>query len=332
MENNRRFVKLWLQLNGSHALSVALDSLYGADLKANYSLEFYTTCIEIYTEKKNKKKLSAIKEEMRLFGINEGELKFGEDNSKITFDRDRNLITQLIGSIKDINVKCGEDLLSLSKSKKYDNFLDLLIDIKDNKILQSNQLTILICLDYFSEFGKSKYLLEIVKAYDNFYGRKQLSKDKVDELGLSHRLMERISTNTTAKLYKGFNPLDIINDVISNIENADISLKEKIKYQLEYLGYIQYKNDEISSKMFYITDMKFYGTNKTKPYLKVYSLKNSNSYDLKIMKGFEDNSFEVGDIIKILETEKTPKKKKVGDKYVTLEGQFNIVIKKWEVL
>ena len=104
MENNRRFVKLWLQLNGSHALSVALDSLYGADLKANYSLEFYTTCIEIYTEKKNKKKLSAIKEEMRLFGINEGELKFGEDNSKITFDRDRNLITQLIGSIKDINV------------------------------------------------------------------------------------------------------------------------------------------------------------------------------------------------------------------------------------
>ena len=65
-------------MNGSHALSVALDSLYGADLKANYSLEFYTTCIEIYTEKKNKKKLSAIKEEMRLFGINEGELKFGE--------------------------------------------------------------------------------------------------------------------------------------------------------------------------------------------------------------------------------------------------------------
>lgn len=112
--------------NASHALSVALDSLYGAYLKAYYPLEFYTTCIEIYTAKKNKKKLSAIKEEMRAFGIIEGELKFGENNSIITFDKNRNVITQLLGSIKDINEKCAVLLYELSKSKKYNNFLDLL--------------------------------------------------------------------------------------------------------------------------------------------------------------------------------------------------------------
>lgn len=318
--------------NASHALSVAIDSLYGAYLKAYYPLEFYTTCIDIYTKKKNKKKLSAIKEEMRTFGIFEGELKFGENNSEITFDKNKNKITQLLGSIKDINEKCSIGLYELSKTKKYSNFLELLIDIKERKILQSNQLSILIHLDYFSDFGKSKYLLDIVEIYDKFYDIKQIKKDKLDELGLSDTFMDKISTKSTAKLYKDFNYMDIIDYKISNLENRDISIKDKLKYELEYLGYIQYKNDNLPKNLFYVLETKFYGNSKTKPYLKMYNILTSKTFDMKIVKDFEFNSFDVGDVIIIESVKKENKKKKVDGKYITIPNQFNLVIDKWKII
>ena len=319
--------------NSSHSYSVSLDSLYGAYLKAYYPLEFYTTCIEIYTAKKNKKKLSAIKEEMRAFGIREGELKFGENNSIITFDKNRNIITQLLGSIKDINEKCAVLLYELSKSKKYHNFLDLLVDINTNKILQSNQLTILIKLDYFSEFGKAKYLLSIVDIYNNIAGRKQIKKDQLSKFGLSEEMIDRHAKSSTAKMYKDFDDIAIIKELIDDLENLDISLKDKIATQLEYLGYVQYTNEDISDKMFYVLETKFYGNKKDKPYLKLLQIKNGKNFDMKITTGFELNSFAEGDIIKIEKAKKVVKKKKGQDgKYYTVPNEFNIEIERWGVL
>ena len=50
-----------------HALAVAIDSLYGAYLKANYPLEYYTVCLNNYSDDENKTK--KLTEELSIFGI-----------------------------------------------------------------------------------------------------------------------------------------------------------------------------------------------------------------------------------------------------------------------
>lgn len=44
--------------NASHAVCVALDSLYGAYLKAHYPLEFYTTLLSNYAAKGDKDRIA----------------------------------------------------------------------------------------------------------------------------------------------------------------------------------------------------------------------------------------------------------------------------------
>ena len=59
--------------NSSHAYSVALDGLYQAWQKAHYPYEFYETLLNHFTQKGNKTKVIALKNEMKSgFGISEG--------------------------------------------------------------------------------------------------------------------------------------------------------------------------------------------------------------------------------------------------------------------
>src|SRR5690606_7013545 len=53
--------------NSSHAYSVALDSVYGAYLKANYPMEYYATVLNIYQGDKDK--TADIMSELDHFGI-----------------------------------------------------------------------------------------------------------------------------------------------------------------------------------------------------------------------------------------------------------------------
>ena len=51
-------------------------------------------------------------------------------------------------------------------------------DIKEKTSLNSRQLNILTGLDFFSEFGNNKYLLNVIEVYDKFANAKIISKKK----------------------------------------------------------------------------------------------------------------------------------------------------------
>ena len=88
------------------------------------------------------------------------------------FDKETNSIFKGVESIKYLNKEVGEYLYSL-RNKQYNSFIELLDDIKG--IVNSRQLNILIELDYFSEFGKSKKLKDIVEIYNTICNKKQFS-------------------------------------------------------------------------------------------------------------------------------------------------------------
>ena len=80
--------------NSSHAVCVALDSLYGAWLKAHHPLEYYTTLLSGYAAKGDKDRIALAKEEMqRGFGIRVVPCKFRQDNRDFYIDHAGNTIS-----------------------------------------------------------------------------------------------------------------------------------------------------------------------------------------------------------------------------------------------
>lgn len=80
--------------NASHAVCVALDSLYGAYLKAHYPLEYYTTLLSSYAEKGDKDRIAQAKDEMRKgFDIRIAPCRFRQDNRDFYIDRADNTIS-----------------------------------------------------------------------------------------------------------------------------------------------------------------------------------------------------------------------------------------------
>ena len=156
--------------NSSHAFCMALDSLYQAWQKANYPYEFYEVLLQHYSEKGNKEKVAALKKEMKTaFGIVSGSFKFGKDNRTFVSDKDNHVIYPAMKSIKGLNNQVSEELYTLSQERVYDNFIDLLIDIKEKTILKKDQLNILVKLDYFSDFGEINELLYIIDKFNKLY-------------------------------------------------------------------------------------------------------------------------------------------------------------------
>lgn len=103
--------------NASHSYCMALDSLNQAYLKAHYPLAFYETMLRRYTEKGNKDKVKALKEEMKNFNIKLGDLKFGEDNRNFTMDEETNTISQSLVAIKGVSQTVANEIYELSKEK-----------------------------------------------------------------------------------------------------------------------------------------------------------------------------------------------------------------------
>ena len=82
--------------NCSHAYCVALDSLYGAWIKAHYPLAFYKAYLMVQNDKGDKDKMNAAKAEAEdYFGIHFPPFKFGQDNREITANPKTNEITHM---------------------------------------------------------------------------------------------------------------------------------------------------------------------------------------------------------------------------------------------
>ena len=125
--------------NASHSLSVAYDSVYGANLKAKYPLEYYSTVLNIYEN--NTTTTSKIYRELSYFGINVIPIQFRKSRAKYSPDKANNQIVKGLKSIKFLNESIAEELFELGKGRM-DSFLDLLIKIEEETSVNSRQMGI----------------------------------------------------------------------------------------------------------------------------------------------------------------------------------------------
>ena len=221
--------------NSAHSYCVGNDGAEIAYLKAYYPYETYETCLNWYMKKNNKDKITALKEEMlKAFGIKEGKIKWGLDNRKFTLDKKNKCINPCLSSFKGIGKNVPEELYKLSQEKQYDNFIDLIKDIKNTSV-DSGMLDKLIKLDYFSEFGNPNQLLKYVELYNQWYNRKTLRKDKLLEYNVTEEYMRKYA-NETEKQFNKIDSTAILKDLFSKV-NEKTSVYDRLKYQHEICGY-----------------------------------------------------------------------------------------------
>ena len=292
--------------NASHSLSVAIDSLYGAYLKAHYPLEYFTVALSLYSGDLDR--TANLISEMPNFNVTLKPIKFRHSNANYNIDRKTNSIYKGVGAIKYCNADLGNNLYEL-RNNKFDSFIDVLKVFSGN----SRQLEILIKLGFFEEFGKTLKLLKVSEIYSMFNGKKVIKKDKVN---LPIELVEKYAVSETAKQYRfdedGMDKL--LHDYTDMIPDTDIPLRTRLEAELEYLGYIGYTDQSMVGTGL-VTDVN----TKYSPKITIYMLDTGESVTYKLSKAaYQKNPFDKGSIVRF-NSEMRNKSKKINDEWVKLD-------------
>lgn len=284
--------------NSSHAYAVALDSVYGAYLKANHPLEYCSVVLNKYES--NSKMTAKIFKELPYFDIKVKRIRFRLSKATYSPDKESNSIYKGIASIKFLNSKVADELYELGK-KEYKSFLDLLIDIEENTSCNSKQAEILIKLNFFEEFGKNKMLLDIYTKFKDRYKKGHVSKTK------QVRLQE-------------------IEEYSSALENKSLSAEEQILFEKLMMGYAETTFKEVDDTYLMVTDID----TKYSPKVSCYKLNSGEEVVHKMNKKFfyqeGTEAFKVGDIFQLLSLDARNKKKLINDKWVEVDEKETWII------
>lgn len=248
--------------NASHSLSVALDALYGAYLKSHYPLEYFTVALTEYSG--DEVRTNNLIEELGYFNITLSPIKFRYSTNDYRCDAKTHTIFKGIESIKFCNSKIADELYAL-RDNQYKSFIDLLIDITEHTSVDSRQLDILIKLDFFSEFGEPNELLTQVQIFNAIYGKKTAKKNEgmvfIGDYSMSQeRFNETVvkldEYKETAKQIKGFDYVSFIKSICDLTTMPTTSVKERIQYSDELLGYVNVVDPHASKRLYYVLDIK----------------------------------------------------------------------------
>jgi len=216
----------------NHSVPYSMIGLYIGWLRYYYPLQLLTAALNIY--KANDAKMREIKTYVRSKGIDIMPIKFGKSRGDYFMDVEEKCIYQDIESIKECNAKMAEELYELSQKNHYDNFVDLLFDIKEKTSLDSNQLDILIRLDFFSDFGDMSKLLYVTMMYKSIMKRKTIKKDELDDINISEEVLRKFSNGETETRVENIDAIAYITDL--GHSEADIEDCHKYRYQKDDNG------------------------------------------------------------------------------------------------
>ena len=320
-------------------------------MREYYPLEFLTVALNINSDKEAKTK--ALIDYCGKVGIKIVSPRFRYSQAGYLCDKNTRQIYKGIGSIKHLNNTVANELYEL-RNNKYEDFVDLLYDIKYKTSTDSKQRDILINIGFFEEFGDINLLKYITVLFDAIANKKNIKRDKAEELGLSADILARndyfdcvkskknpeISTKKVmkklglseedkfkyaTKIVRGqfinVNSMAILKETLSVADVQEITVGERIKLQIANLGYIDYVNENIDIHFIVVTDLN----TRYAPKFKGRCLKNGQICEFKVRNKrkkdkmdtlFKENPFQDGDILKIIKCKREAKMKKVDDKWI----------------
>ena len=316
-------------------------------LRYYYPTQFITSALNIF--KDNEEKTLSITDYAMRNNINISPIKFRHSSDKYICDAKTKTIYKGIASIKFCNDRIAQELYEL-RENQYDLFIDLLIDIKNKTSVNSRQMEILTKLDFFSEFGEINTLLKQIEIFNAVYSKR--TAKKVDEFVCIgncklpyNEFKEKVADETnenykeSAKQIKGFDIIKFIKAICDNMDYPQTTAMDKIRYELEHLGYISTINSDEDKRHYYVTKLNIGKSLTTMELYEIYSGKQRN---LKIWtRSFDSHPFAEGNMICINKVSKKLKQipsdeinPKTGKKIWINDpsGEKEFWLESWDVL
>ena len=313
--------------NSAHAYCMAIDSVTIAYLKAHYPLEFYKCVLQRFTDKGEKDKVALIKQEMLKRGYKLKDIQFGDDNRSFNIDRANNCIVQTMASIKDMPKSAPEALYELGKSD-IKNRAALYQALMDDPRINKKAIEILFHLGYFNKFAQPNRLIAEYEIYQKYISVKVLTKSSFDDIMID--VIRPCCGKETEKQFREIDNRALITTLIKQANIKPTTIVDRIKWQLEYLGYCTVNDPNSDPNDWLVLDVKTtgYGT----VYITGYNLCYGAERTYRANKKFWTNhQLSKGDVIRAVLQEKNKMKKDENGEWVTLSETYQ-EMKVWKKL
>mgnify|MGYP002769125809 FL=1 len=313
--------------NSAHAYCMAIDSVTIAYLKAHYPLEFYKCVLQRFTDKGEKDKVALIKQEMLKRGYKLKDIQFGDDNRAFNIDRANNCIVQTMASIKDMPKSAPEALYELGKSD-IKNRAALYQALMDDTRINKKAIEILFHLGYFNKFAQPNRLIAEYEIYQKYISAKVLTKSSFDDIMID--VIRPCCGKETEKQFREIDNKALITALIKKANIKPATIVDRIKWQLEYLGYCTVSDPNSDPNDWLALDVKTtgYGT----VYCTLYNLCYGAERTYRANKKFWTNhQLSKGDVARVVLQEKNKMKKDENGEWVTLNEKI-VEMKCWKKL
>ena len=316
----------------NHSTGYSMIGYTCAYLRYHYPCEFVTAYLN---NANNDDDIKDGTELAKQLGIKIVDIQFRHSQSEYSCDTEKKEIYKGLASIKYMSETVAKELYNL-RDNTYSRFTALLKDIKQTTC-DSRQLDILIKLNFFSEFGDINLLLKTVEEFNRFYGKKQLKKDKVTDI--PEYILSKYC-DETPKQWKIKESEGLLDEYIFTIKDTipKCKISDKIKWELEFLGYISLILPGADADYHYIQKIN---DNRTT----LYCLKTGKVTDIKFRKkDFILNPFAENQIIKVLNIRQEKKwrllKDENGNEILDAKGkkqwmridEYEDILGEWKVL
>ena len=302
------------QFGKNHSTGYSIIGYYCAYFRYHYPLEFVTAYLN---NAKNSDDINDGQELARLKGITFKQPRFRYSKAEYFMDKENNAIYKGIASIKYMNENVANEMYEL-RDNKYNNFMELLIDLQEKTSLNSRQLNILIAIDFFEEFGKSQKLLDILDLFNNVMSKKLKSKKGEVSFNKSNppypkEIIEKYATEKSKeeryKQYKVERVEGLCNELMENILDMEMPSIEKVRINLEMMGECNYHYEDYANSICVVLDIDTkYKTKKAK----LFNVASGRIAEVKIGEGdFSFLPFKNLDVVEIQTMIAKPKKVEV---------------------
>lgn len=165
---------------------------------------------------------------------------------------------------------------------------------------------------------------EKTKIFNGYSSKKVFKKfDVTDEQ------KEKFVTKRVIGRFSNVDVKGLLKHILTNIKVDKCSLSQRMKYQIEHLGYVEYANPKLDVRYIVILDID----TTYSPKFKAYCLKTGQICDMKIHSrlikkdkrikvSYAEVPVENGDVIYMSRCDKEPKKRKVDDEWQVVPNEF----------
>lgn len=243
----------------NHAISYCLVGYLCAYLRHYYPYEFITSLLN---NAANDDDIAGATQLAREIGINVTPPRYGSSADVYGFNKESKQIAKGAASIKHVNKVSALALYQMAHERNR-TFTETICEIYKRRSADSQQIDVLIAVDYFEQFGNIAELSRIAGLVREFkYG--ETKSYRCDKVGEAMRpIIERHASNmrkdgscgAAYRFTSEDNCIAFLNEceeLIKSYGLSDVSYKTKAANQLEYLGYIAFNTGK---RMLYISDI-----------------------------------------------------------------------------